>query len=816
MLRLKRLVALILAYGVMTATFAETLTAKMGEESKVDEYEVEGRLPSSVQLASPLTLWYTQPGEQMPTQTSHWVEYALPIGNGQLGATLMGGVKHDVVQLNEKTAWTGRSSDVTRDYGIYQNLGAVIVDDLSEDFGDEEGKGVKNYWRGLDLSRAIGGVEYENQQGTVRYDRTYFASYPARVVAVRYGASQQKKVSVRVRLKSGEPGVVAESHYEGDGAWFAGAFPTVRYRVALKVVNEGGQRVATEEGVEVKGADAVVVYVTAGTNFAENVTTYADEKKNLKKEMDVRLAAAAQKGWDRLKEEHVRDYQAYFDRCSLRLEGAENRWPTNVLVDQYTGSKTTANAAAWMLEELYFAYGRYLAISSSRGVALPSNLQGIWNNSSKPAWNCDIHSNINVEMNYWPVELTGLGDLHLPFTQYIVRMADSPEWKRYARDAGQSVGWTCYVENNIYGGVGGYAHNYVVANAWYVSHLWQHYAYTLDEDYLEKAFPAMWTASLFWMERMKKDEHGEYVCPDETSPEHGPQREDGVTHAQQIVRECLMNTLEAVDVLGRKKCGLTKAELKELQHYVEHIDRGLAVEKYDGKWGASVNGIKAGDEILREWKYSPYWAGQKEHRHLSPLMCLYPFAQVSPNSEYFDAAVNLLKMRGDESTGWSMGWKINLWARALDGNRAHGILYNALQHCKKWTGGVTYNLFDIHPSYIFQIDGNLGACAGMAEMLLQSASDTLHLLPALPDCWQKGEVKGLRAKGKFEVDEVWENGQLRRARIVNEGGKKLVVRVKNAKQLTVWVNGKRCGKVKRGGDEVMAIGCKKGDVVVLK
>lgn len=774
------------------------------------DFRVEGAKASDVQLPSPLSLWYTLPSTLMPTAANAWLEYALPIGNGQLGAGLMGGVQKDEIQFNEKTLWSGRSSDQSGNYGKYLNFGSLWAEDISGEFGNAADRAAHDYVRLLDLSNALGVVSFKSPNKDVTYKREYLASYPDQVIAIRYSASKASKLSLRFSLKSGKPGIDAATSYSGNVAQFSGSLPTVQYAAAAKIVADGGKVTTTEKGIEVRGADEVLVYLSAGTNFEANVTSYVNTSVDVAGTMQQRIDAAAQKGWASVVRDHKADFKHYFDRVSFALEGASNVLPTNELIDQYTGSSSQANSNARMLEQLYFAYGRYLSIASSRGVKLPNNLQGIWNHSSTPPWNADIHANINVQMNYWPVEVGNLSEMHVPFTDYIVRMAESPQWKSYASDAGQSIGWTCYVENNIFGGVGGFAHNYVVANAWYVSHLWQHYIYTLDEAYLEKAFPAMWTASQFWMERMIKGSDGLYECPRETSPEHGPGAENGVAHAQQIVLECLRNTLEAAQALGDKS-PLTDGELARLKEYVAKTDPGLAIETYDGQWGANVNGIQTGDKILREWKYSPYTVGAKGHRHLSPLMCLYPYSQVTPGSKYFDAAVNLLRMRGDDSTGWSMGWKINLWARALDGNHAHKILYNALQHCNASSGGVFYNLFDVHPSHKFQIDGNFGACAGVMEMIMQSATGVIHLLPALPDSWPNGAMKGLKTVGNFEVDVEWAEGKPSLVIIKNRGGQRLRLKAEGLDKAHFFKNGKALENVKASAEGIVEIDSKKGD-----
>jgi alpha-L-fucosidase 2 len=292
--------------------------------------------------------------------------------------------------------------------------------------------------------------------------------------------------------------------------------------------------------------------------------------------------------------------------------------------------------------------------------------------------------------------------------------------------------------------------------------LWQHYAYALDKEFLARALPTMWSACEFWHERLVKGADGTWECPAEYSPEQGPGPENATAHSQQLVAELFANTIEATKALPTQTI-ISADEIAKLQDYYKNLDKGLAIEKFSTASGWLANGLNDGDELLREWKYSPYTAGWDGHRHLSHLMCLYPFAQIDPGTREFKAAVNSLRQRGDGATGWSLGWKINLWARAHDGNHARQILRNGLSH------QAYDNLFDAHPP--FQIDGNFGATAGIAEMLVQSLGQRIFLLPALPALWTAGEVRGLKAIGDYTIDLQWQNSKIKRANIVaNQGG----------------------------------------------
>jgi len=732
-----------------------------------------------------LTLWYTEPATTAKLYSggqgySNWMEYSLPIGDGQFGASLFGGIAKDEIQFNEKSLWTGSSTDLTSGgsgYGIYQNFGSVYAENIGDNFDYSSAGGATDYYRQLDLTTATGKTSFKDKNG-VTFTREYIASNPNRVVAAHYTADATEKINLRFTMKSGS--FSAETSYADAEGTFSGKLNTVSYNARFKVINTGGTLTTTSEGIEVKDADEVILLLAGATDFDNSYDTYISNTANLASTVQARINDAAKLSWDELYKTHVDDFQSYMSRVDFQLDGTKNVVPTDSLVDQYNSGK---GAQALMLERLYFAYGRYLEISSSRGIDLPSNLQGIWNNMSNPAWNADIHSNINVQMNYWPAEPTNLSEMHLPFLNYIKKMAvDRPQWKSYAKTVGQSRGWTCWTENNIFGGGTKFASTYVIANAWYATHLWQHYRYTLDKEYLKEVFPAILSATQFWMDRLEKATDGTYEAPNEWSPEQGP-TEDGVAHAQQIVRELFNNTLSAIEVLG-DDANITAADLAKLQSRSDSLDNGLHSETYNGDWGTSA--IASGTTILREWKYSSYTSGSNGHRHMSHLMCMYPFSQVYPNTEQFNWAVNSMKLRGDGATGWSMGWKINLWARALDGDHARTILTNALHH-SAGGAGVCYNLFDMHAP--FQIDGNFGACAGIAEMIMQSNTDTIRILPALPTAWAKGSMKGLKTVKDFTVDTEWEDGIATKITITNNQGQTIPVYYKYLKDATVTVNG---------------------------
>jgi len=762
---------------------------------------------TSITPEHPMTLWYDQPATTTGV-SNIWMEYSLPIGNGQLGASLYGGIKKDEIQFNEKTLWTGTPNDLGS-YGQYKNFGSVFVEDLSGSIGYDENTGAKDYYRSLDIQNGVAHVHYTNASGTTTFDRTYLSSNPDGVIAVRYKATGTDKMHLLFSMKAGDD-INASSVTYSKGTTgaaygaFAGNLTTVSYVARMRVVPIDGEVNKTDEGLEVTDASEVILYLTGGTNFSGETTTRTSGETNaeLRTRFLNKVTAAYEKGFDAIYTDHTADFLSLTGRVDINLNGASTR-TTKDLIDYYNTLSDYNNSEARFLEQLYFCYGRYLEISSSRGIDVPSNLQGIWNNLSNAPWNSDIHTNINIQMNYWPAEPTNLSETHLPFLNYIIKNAQSSNWQRVAKDyAGVTNGWTVFTESNIFGGMSTWGSNYYVANAWYCSHLWQHYRYTQDEEFLSRAFPVMWSCAQFWMERMIEDKgynstkqnssyrgtaysfepDGTFVAPNEYSAEQNAHSsEDGTAHAQQLIYALLTSVKEASDILGPAVTGLSESDIQKLDLYLEKTDRGLHTETYtansalNGGWTNPRNGVKKGDIILREWKYSPYDVSDDPgHRHMSHLMALYPLTQIDPSSEYFEPAVNSLNLRGDVATGWSMGWKVNLWARAQDGDHAHIIIKNALKHStsystNQYAGGVYYNLYDAHAP--FQIDGNFGVCAGIAEMLLQSQTDTIQLLPALPSTWAQGHINGLKAVGNFEVSQSWESGKLTTATIKSLSGK---------------------------------------------
>lgn len=676
----------------------------------------------------PLTLWYDQPAKI-------WMTSALPIGNGHMGAMFFGGVKNEQVQFNEKTLWTGG----TAIRGAYQNFGSLQI----EMDGDST---CTDYRRELSLDNALGSVSYTT--GGTQYVRKYFASHPDDVIVVRLETPGSKgQLGFTLAMKGGRD----EATTARDGKLkMSGAFETICYEAQATVHTEGGTLTASDGKLVVSGADAATIMLCCATNFDLTSPSYTSgDASLLSQRIDDTLQKATSKGFDKLLADHKADYQALFGRVSLDLNADVPAYPTDELVRHHKYNQ--------YLDMLYFQYGRYLMLGSSRDGNMPSNLQGVWNNSNTPPWESDYHSNINVQMNYWPAEVTNLSECHLPFINYVFAEATKTDgiWQGVAREE-NCRGWAVKTQCNAFGYTDWNINR--PANAWYCTHLWQHYAYTLDKEYLRQtAWPVMKLTCQYWFDRLVERD-GKLLSPDDWSPEHGPWT-DGPAYAQQLVSALFKQTLAAAAELG-----ISDDFTTELQDKYRRIDRGLNIGP-DGQ--------------LREW-LTDFKDSEVHHRHLSHLIALYPCNDISylQDKAVADAAKAALVARGDGATGWSRAWKISCWARLGDGNHAYKLLKQAMNITDKTfvsamddDGGVYPNLFCAHPP--FQIDGNFGATAGIAEMLIQNTVRGVQLLPALPTTWSAGQYSGLRAKGGFTFDVKWSQGKPQTATVHSAMGQEL-------------------------------------------
>ncbi|MGC4013405.1 MAG: glycoside hydrolase N-terminal domain-containing protein [Luteolibacter sp.] len=615
----------------------------------------------------------------------------------------------------------------------------------------------RNIHRELDLNRAVSRVAYEKDG--ITYMQESFASFPAKVIVVRFSTNKPGGLSGQLGLKDAHG---APTLATADGMTISGAFPGYKYdggkewlplnrEAQVRVLHEGGTVTAWNGRMVVDHADSVTLLLAAGTDFKQGRET--NWRGVMPHEAIVaRLNAAAKTPYADLLAAHVRDYRNLFARVELDLGGKAD--PTRSPAERIAQYKEEQPDVG--LEEQLFQFGRYLLIASSREGGLPANLQGKWNNSNNPPWRCDYHTDVNVEMNYWLADETNLGECFQPFAEWIHSIR--PARLEATRKAYGTRGWITRGESGLFGGA---TWDWTPGtSAWMMQNCFDHYAFTKDKEYLRtRAYPAMKEVCEFWLDRLKELPDGTLVARDGFSPEHGP-KEDGVSFEQQLIWDLFSNSIEAADVLG-----VDKAFRDEL-----FAKREKLLKPRIGKWGQ-----------LQEWmtdRDNP----KDTHRHLSHLIAVYPSRQITPRGtpELAKAAGISLAARGDDSTGWSSAWKINLWARLHDGDHAHRIFKYLLRPCTVATmqnegGGLYGNLLDACPP--FQIDGNFGYAAGVCEMLLQSHTDEIELLPALPKAWPTGKVRGLRARGGVTVDIAWKDGQVTACHLVSPTPQPVKVRM---------------------------------------
>lgn len=773
-------------------------------------------------------------GDTATNPDAGWESQSLPIGNGSLGANIMGSVEAERITFNEKTLWRGGPNTAAgpKAYWDVNKQSAHVLDEIRQAFIDGDEKkadrltrenfnsevpyeswkekpfrfgnfttmgefyvetglstiGMSDYKRILSLDSALAVVQFKKDG--VAYERNYFISYPNNVMAIRFKADKAGKQNL---IFSYEPNPVSSGKMEANGSnelVYKARLDNnqMEFVIRIHATAKGGTLSNQNGKLTVNGADEVVFLVTADTDYQINFNPDFNDPKtyvgvNPSETTATWMKDAVAMGYDALFDAHYKDYASLFNRVSLTLNPNEPMTlehpgvydlPTYQRLARYRQGK-----ADYKLEETYYQFGRYLLIASSRPGNLPANLQGIWHNNVDGPWRVDYHNNINVQMNYWPAGSTNLAECTLPLIDFIKTLVKPGE--KTAQAYFGARGWTASISGNIFGFTTPLESQDMswnfnpMAGPWLATHVWDYYDYTRDKQFLkETGYELIKSSAQFAVDYLWKKPDGTYTAAPSTSPEHGP-IDQGTTFVHAVIREILLNAIDASKVLGIDK--------KERKQWEEVLAK-LAPYRV-GRYGQLMEWSKDIDDP------------KDEHRHVNQLFGLHPGHTVSPvtTPELAEASKVVLNHRGDGATGWSMGWKLNQWARLHDGNRAYKLYGNLLKN------GTLDNLWDTHPP--FQIDGNFGGTAGVTEMLMQSHMGFIHLLPALPDAWKDGEVKGLCAKGNFEVSITWQNGEMTQVEILSKNGGPCQLRYKDAILKLKTVKGKNYSVAYQNGKLIL-------------